>query len=89
MAAINGVEKIVLKEGSSTSKPTKGDIVTIEYTGNVRDPSAPEERGKQFDTSKGRGDFVTAIGVGKVIRGWDEGVVQMNLGEKALLRINR
>lgn len=41
----------------------------------------------RFDSSVGRGDFVTAIGVGRVIKGWDEGVVTMKLGEKALLDI--
>lgn len=45
----------------------------------------------RFDSSVGRGDFKTKIGVGQVIRGWDEGVVSadggMSLGEKATLII--
>ena len=41
----------------------------------------------RFDSSVGRGDFVTAIGKGRVIKGWDEGVVQMKLGEQAILDI--
>lgn len=41
----------------------------------------------RFDSSVGRGDFVTKIGVGRVIKGWDEGVVQMKTGEKAILDI--
>ena len=40
-----------------------------------------------FDSSVGKGDFKTAIGVGRVIRGWDEGVVTMKVGEKATLDI--
>ncbi|KAF2966372.1 hypothetical protein GQX73_g7204 [Xylaria multiplex] len=41
-----------------------------------------------FDSSVGRGDFVTRIGVGQVIKGWDEGVTQMKVGEKATLDIS-
>lgn len=44
--------------------------------------------GKKFDASRDRGrPFQFTIGVGQVIRGWDEGVSQMSLGEKAVLRI--
>ncbi|KAL6717080.1 hypothetical protein ACLMJK_004995 [Lecanora helva] len=42
----------------------------------------------RFDSSKGRGPFKTQIGVGKVIKGWDEGVTTMSLGEKAILTIS-
>ncbi|KAK7956933.1 FK506-binding protein 1B [Apiospora aurea] len=51
-----------------------------------------------FDSSVGRGDFETTIGVGQVIKGssanrspfigWDEGVTQMKVGEKATLTIS-
>ncbi|KAL3436378.1 hypothetical protein BDV09DRAFT_194040 [Aspergillus tetrazonus] len=41
-----------------------------------------------FDTSQGRGPLKTEIGVGKVILGWDKGVQQMTLGEKAILTIS-
>ena len=45
--------------------------------------------GKKFDSSYDRGKpFVTPIGVGRVIRGWDEGVPQLSLGEKAKLIIS-
>jgi len=44
--------------------------------------------GKQFDSSKGREPFSFTIGNGEVIRGWDEGVAKMSLGEIALLRIS-
>ena len=45
--------------------------------------------GKKFDSSidKGR-PFRFKIGVGKVIRGWDDGVMLMSLGEKAILHIS-
>jgi FKBP-type peptidyl-prolyl cis-trans isomerase len=44
--------------------------------------------GSKFDSSLDRGDpFAFTIGVGQVIKGWDEGVIQMSLGEKAKLEI--
>ncbi|KAI4138865.1 MAG: hypothetical protein L6R39_006568, partial [Caloplaca ligustica] len=85
-----GVTRKVIKEGNGVDKPKKGDQVTIEYTGNLYDESKADNdyRGKKFDSSVGRGDFKTQIGVGKVIRGWDEGVQEMSLGEKAILTIS-
>jgi len=42
----------------------------------------------RFDSSRDRNDpFVTQIGIGKVIKGWDEAVPQMSVGEKAELTI--
>lgn len=81
-----GVTKTTHQEGSGAN-PKVGDRVTIEYTGFLKDTSKPDNKGNQFDSSVGRGDFVTAIGVGQVIKGWDEGVVQMKVGEKATLDI--
>lgn len=44
--------------------------------------------GSKFDASRDRGrPFQFTIGIGQVIKGWDEGVMQMSLGEKAMLRI--
>ena len=46
------------------------------------------ENGSQFDSSRKRGKpFECKIGVGQVIRGWDEGVPQMSVGEKAKFTI--
>jgi len=51
----------------------------MHYTGTLLD-------GKKFDSSVDRGKpFVTKIGVGQVIKGWDEGVPQLSLGQKAVL----
>eukprot|EP00894_Picocystis_sp_ML_P003619 jgi/Pico_ML_1/54136/g4554.t2 len=42
--------------------------------------------GQKFDSSRDRGEkFRFRIGVGQVIRGWDEGVMQMSVGERATL----
>uniref|UniRef100_A0A0B7JUG9 peptidylprolyl isomerase n=1 Tax=Bionectria ochroleuca TaxID=29856 RepID=A0A0B7JUG9_BIOOC len=82
-----GVERTVIKAGTGP-QPVKGQTVTIEYTGWLKDPTQKDQKGKQFDSSVNRGDFVVKIGVGQVIRGWDEGVTQMNVGEKATLDIS-
>ncbi|KAI9759978.1 MAG: FK506 binding protein proline rotamase rapamycin-binding protein [Geoglossum simile] len=66
-----GVEKLLLRAGDTTKKPTKGDTVEIEYTGWLYDEYAVDGKGKQFDTSKDRVDFVTEIGEGTVIKGWE------------------
>lgn len=69
------------KAGDGSTYPKKGDKVTMHYTGTL-------ESGKKFDSSVDRGQpFAVTIGVGQVIRGWDEGVPQMSLGEKAKLTI--
>ena len=58
-----------------------GDVVRIHYTGWL--PS-----GEKFDSSRDRGQpLVIPIGVGRVIEGWDEGVVGMRVGERRRLVI--
>ncbi|MFC9033675.1 FKBP-type peptidyl-prolyl cis-trans isomerase [Streptomyces arboris] len=76
-----GVTKEVVKTGDGTNFPRPGDTVTMHYTGTLTD-------GEKFDSSVDRGTpFVTKIGVGQVIKGWDEGVPTMSLGEKARLTV--
>ncbi|PLB40520.1 FKBP-type peptidyl-prolyl cis-trans isomerase [Aspergillus candidus] len=86
-----GVTKTLLREGNGVDIPQKGDNVAIHYTGCLHDPSSPDNHymGKKFDSSVDRGQpLTTSIGVGRVIKGWDEGVLQMSLGEKAILTID-
>ncbi|GFF77367.1 FK506-binding protein 1A [Aspergillus udagawae] len=76
-----GVTKELKSAGNGVDFPQKNDRVTIHYTGRLAD-------GRKFDSSVDRNTpFQTEIGVGKVIKGWDEGVPQMSLGEKAVLTI--
>ncbi|KAF9449330.1 hypothetical protein P691DRAFT_728143 [Macrolepiota fuliginosa MF-IS2] len=77
-----GVQRTTLRVGDKETRPTKGDRVVIHYIGR-------DERGKEFDnTYKRNMPFETEIGTGKVIRGWDEGIIRMTVGEKALLTIS-
>ncbi|KAF9892224.1 hypothetical protein FE257_002000 [Aspergillus nanangensis] len=85
-----GVEKKTLSPGNGVDFPKKGDKVSMHYTGCLFDDSKPNCMGTKFDSSHnpGRGPFDVTIGIGQVIQGWDEGVPQMSLGEKAVLTIS-
>merc|ERR1712216_760084 len=82
MGARNGGHKDDNQEGDGKTFPQKGDKLKMHYTGTLT------EGGKQFDSSRDRGDlFEVTIGVGQVIKGWDEGVPLLSLGERATLHI--
>jgi FK506-binding protein 1 len=77
------VTKEIINEGDGETFPKQGDQLTMHYTGTLTDG------GKQFDSSVSRGKpFQFVIGIGQVIKGWDEGVIQMSLGEKSVLKIS-
>jgi FKBP-type peptidyl-prolyl cis-trans isomerase len=58
-----------------------GMIVIVHYTGWLFDPGAKDQRGRQFDSSRDRGQpFSFPLGGGRVIRGWDQGVAGMKVG---------
>lgn len=75
------IERITPGDGKTFPKP--GDTVTMHYTGTLA------KNGSEFDSSRkpGRDAFQTQIGVGRVIQGWDQGVPQLSLGERAKLII--
>ncbi len=80
----SGLEYEIMQEGTGKS-PAVGNIVTVHYTGWLNEGGNP---GKKFDSSVDRGSkFQFTIGVGQVIRGWDEGVMSMKVGEKRRLFI--
>jgi FKBP-type peptidyl-prolyl cis-trans isomerase len=72
------IEKITSNEGTA---PKRGDTVTVHYTGWLTD-------GTKFDSSVDRDEpFAFVLGEGQVIRGWDDGVATMCVGEKVRLTI--
>jgi len=65
-----------------------GKAVSVHYTGWLYDPAAPEQKGKKFDSSRDRGvPFGFILGAGKVIKGWEHGVVGMKEGGRRTLII--
>ena len=78
-------EDIVAGSGAQAAA---GQHVRVHYTGWLHDPSAANQRGRKFDSSKDRGDpFSFNLGAGQVIRGWDEGVQGMKVGGTRVLTI--
>ena len=76
-----GVKVVTKKPGDGVNKPRPGDRVEVHYTGTL-------ENGVQFDSSRQRaGPFAFNLGCGQVIRGWDEGIAQLSLGERAILTV--
>jgi peptidylprolyl isomerase len=76
----SGLKYIVVKEGDGAS-PQTGENVTVHYTGTLED-------GSKFDSSRDRNrPFSFKLGVGQVIKGWDEGVADMKVGERRTLII--
>ncbi|MFN7725091.1 MAG: FKBP-type peptidyl-prolyl cis-trans isomerase [Rubrivivax sp.] len=72
----------------SGAEAKAGHRVTVHYTGWLYDPTATNNRGKKFDSSKDRNDpFVFPLAAGHVIRGWDEGVQGMKVGGTRVLTI--
>lgn len=83
----SGLQYIVLKPGQGEAAQP-GRMVSVHYTGWLFDENAPEMKGRKFDSSVDRGQpFRFGLGAGQVIRGWDEGVAGMKVGEKRRLII--
>ena len=66
---------------------TAGKRVTVNYTGWLYLPDAPDHHGEKFDSSIGRKPFTFRLGSGMVIPGWDQGVDGMKVGGKRTLVI--
>jgi FKBP-type peptidyl-prolyl cis-trans isomerase FkpA len=73
-----------LHEGSG-KMASSGQTAIVHYTGWLYADDATENKGKQFDSSIGRGPFEFRLGAGQVIRGWDQGVQGMKVGGKRRL----
>jgi peptidylprolyl isomerase len=76
----SGLQYLDVLEGDGPA-PQNGDVIEVHYTGWLED-------GTKFDSSLDRAQpFVFPIGVGRVIKGWDEGVATMRVGGKRRLTI--
>ena len=81
------LQKIDVKQGTGAEAVT-GKPVIVHYTGWIYDESKPDKKGAKFDSSLDRKvPFGFFLGAGKVIKGWDEGVVGMKVGGQRTLII--
>ena len=81
------LRKVDVKQGNG-AEATNGKPVIVHYTGWIYDDSKPDKKGAKFDSSRDRQvPFGFFLGGGKVIRGWDEGVVGMKVGGQRTLII--
>ena len=74
-------EDVVVGTGA---QPKSGQTCVMHYTGWLWENGA---KGKQFDSSVGKRPFEFPLGMGRVIKGWDEGVASMKVGGKRNLLI--
>lgn len=80
MKTDSGLDIENVKDGDG-AEATAGQQVSVHYTGTLTD-------GTKFDSSRDRGQpFKFTLGVGQVIKGWDEGVAGMKVGGQRKLTI--
>ena len=76
----SGLQYVVDQAGTG-ALPQKGQTVSVHYTGWLTN-------GTKFDSSRDRRQpFEFPLGMGRVIKGWDEGVAAMKIGETRTLVI--
>ena len=84
MTTSSGLQIIDSVVGTGES-PKSGQTLAMHYTGWLYENG---QKGKKFDSSVDRGQpFEFPIGMGRVIKGWDEGVASMKVGGKRTLII--
>lgn len=75
------IDYLTRAESADAATPSRGQTVVVHYTGTLTD-------GSKFDSSLDRNQpFEFVLGIGQVIKGWDEGVAQMKVGDKVKLTI--
>lgn len=76
----SGLTYLITKKGTGR-QPKKGETVVVQYTGLLTD-------GVKFDSSRDNGEaFQFTLGIGQVIKGWDEGFSNLRVGDHAILVI--
>lgn len=84
---VTELKKIDTKVGAG-AEAISGKHIDAHYTGWLYDPKAPDNKGKKFDSSLDRGQPISfQLGAGRVIPGWDQGIVGMKVGGKRTLVI--
>ncbi|KAK3940805.1 FK506-binding protein 1A [Diplogelasinospora grovesii] len=79
---VPGVEITTINEGQGTREVKSGDNIQVHYKGTLTN-------NKEFDQSYNRGStFDFQVGKGSVIKGWDQGLIGMKIGEKRKLVIS-
>ena len=76
----SGLTYLITKKGTGP-QPKKGETVVLHYTGTLTN-------GVKFDSSRdGNQPFAFKLGAGQVIKGYDEGVAKLRVGDQAILVI--
>ena len=77
----SGLQIKFLEINANNPQPQTGDVVKVHYTGKLTNDTV-------FDSSVKRGTpYSFALGKGKVIKGWDEGIAYLHKGDSAMLTI--
>jgi len=77
----SGLRYLITEKNPNGSSPKARDVVSVHYSGYLLD-------GTKFDSSLDRNQPIEfPVGTGRVIRGWDEGIMLLKTGEKAVLII--
>jgi FKBP-type peptidyl-prolyl cis-trans isomerase FkpA len=85
--AVTALKTATLKPGTGATI-AGGQIAVVQYTGWLYEAGATDHKGKQFDSSRNAGQpFKFPVGTGSVIKGWDQGVPGMKIGESRRLTI--
>jgi FKBP-type peptidyl-prolyl cis-trans isomerase len=84
---VTALQKVTLKPGTGAAI-SGGQMAVVQYTGWLYEAGAADHKGKQFDSSLTRREpFKFPLDTGSVIKGWDQGVVGMKVGESRRLII--
>jgi FKBP-type peptidyl-prolyl cis-trans isomerase FkpA len=88
VSPVTALQSTVLTPGTGAAVAA-GQTAVVQYTGWLYDAAAKDNKGKQFDSSRVSGGraFKFPVGTGSVIKGWDQGVVGMTVGESRRLVI--
>jgi FKBP-type peptidyl-prolyl cis-trans isomerase FkpA len=75
-AAFNQIDLSV----GTGAEAASGRVLTVHYTGWLYNEEEEDNKGAQFDSSRGGGPLAFQLGAGQVISGWDRGLTGMRVG---------